>query len=97
MLNNLKIRSKLVLLVGALILFIVAVGAVGEQAFTTGRTALSTIFEDRVVPLRDLKLIADMYAVNVVDTAHKARAGSVSREDALQHIQEARTAITATT
>ena len=34
MLNNLKIRSKLVLLVGSLILFIVAVGAIGEQAFS---------------------------------------------------------------
>ena len=69
MLNHLKIRSKLILLVGPLVLFIVAVGYIAENAFRTGQSAMTTVFEDRVVPLRDLKVISDMYAVNVVDTA----------------------------
>ncbi len=87
MLNNLKIRSKLTLLVGSLILFIVTVGIIGEQAFSTGSTALSSIFADRVMPLRDLKVIGDMYNVDVVETAHKALSGALSREDALKNLQ----------
>lgn len=90
MLNHLKIRSKLLLLVGMLMLFIAALGLIAENAFRTGKAALSTMYEDRVVPLRDLKVIADMYAVNVVDTAHKVRDGAISREEALKNIQTAR-------
>ncbi len=93
MLNNLKIRAKLILLVGPLILFLAAAGGIADKAFRTGQTALSTVYEDRVVPLRDLKVIADMYAVNVVDTAHKTRSGALTRAAALKKIQQARTTI----
>ena len=93
MLNHLKIRSKLILLVGPLVLFIVAVGYIAENAFRTGQSAMTTVFEDRVVPLRDLKVISDMYAVNVVDTAHKARSGAMSRTAASANIQKARATI----
>lgn len=90
MLNHLKIRSKLILLVGPLIILTMVLGYIAEHAFLTGQTAMNTVYEDRVVPLRDLKVISDMYAVNVVDTAHKARAGSMTRHEAMINIQKAR-------
>ena len=90
MLSNLKIRSKLLLLVGPLILLIMGLGYIAEHAFVTGQSAMNTIYEDRVVPLRDLKVISDMYAVNVVDTAHKARSGEISFDQAIDNIRTAR-------
>jgi methyl-accepting chemotaxis protein len=33
---------------------------------------------ERVIPLRDLKAISDAYAVDIVDTSHKVRGGSLS-------------------
>ena len=93
MLNHLKIRSKLVLLVGPLIVLIATLGYIAENAFLTGQSAMNTVYEDRVVPLRDLKVISDMYAVNIVDTAHKARAGALTRDVAVTNIQKARSVI----
>ena len=36
-----------------------------------------TIVVDRVEPMTHLKTVADMYAVNIVDTAHKVRSGAL--------------------
>jgi methyl-accepting chemotaxis protein len=93
MLNHLKIRSKLLLLVGPLIILIAVLGYIAETAFLTGQSAMNTIYEDRVVPLRDLKIISDMYAVNIVDTAHKTRSGALGRDAAIANIQKARSEV----
>lgn len=42
---------------------------------------MGTIVVDRLVPAASLKKVGDLYAVNIVDTAHKVRSGAVSWED----------------
>ena len=54
---------------------------------------LETVYEDRVVPLRGLKIIADMYAVNVIDAVNKANAGRVDAQEALKLVDEANATI----
>jgi len=39
---------------------------------------IDTIYEDRVLPLQQLKLISDMYGIRMVDTAHKVLNGNIS-------------------
>eukprot|EP01030_Chromulinospumella_sphaerica_P006577 gene6577-6432_t len=51
--------------------------------------SLETVYLDRVVPLRDLKKIADLYAVNIVDATHKARNGNFTKTDSLSRIDQA--------
>lgn len=51
---------------------------------------LDTVYLDRVVPLRDLKVISDLYAVNIVDTTHKTRSGTMSFEEALSAVRHSR-------
>ncbi len=87
--NKMKVRTRLAILAATLIGFAVILGEIG--VFNTGKmvASLQTVYADRVVPLRDLKRVADLYAVNIVDTAHKARAGSVSREDAVRNVEAA--------
>ena len=40
---------------------------------------LNTVYQDRVVPLKQIKLVSDAYAINIVDTAHKVRDGAMAR------------------
>lgn len=87
MLKNLKIGPKLLILSALPILFMVINGLLALRGMEASTLGLRTVYLDRVVPLRDLKVIADMYAVNIVDTTHKARNGSLSYADALKNIE----------
>lgn len=93
MLKNLKIGHKLALLLLLLCSGIVFVGFLGLHGMKTGDDALDTMYADRVVPLRDLKVIADMYAVNMVDMIHKARNGNVTPAAAIEAIDTAKDTI----
>lgn len=59
----------------------IAVGFAGYTTADDANTGLRKVFYDRVNPLADLKAVADLYAVNIVDTAHKVRNGNISFED----------------
>ncbi|WAC44313.1 methyl-accepting chemotaxis protein [Pseudomonas sp. SL4(2022)] len=91
--KNWKIRTHLLLLSGCLLLGLLCVGGLGLHALQATVKGLQTVYLDRVVPLRDLKLIADLYAVNIVDATHKARSGELSSKAAQQLIGEAQTRI----
>lgn len=53
----------------------------------SSEASLSTVLNDRVLPLKDLKLVADSYAVLIVDTAHKARNGNVAVPTAVEAVE----------
>jgi methyl-accepting chemotaxis protein len=57
-------------------------------------SAMQTVLDDRVMPLRDLKMISDSYAVDIVDTSHKVRGGSYSFAQGLDKVQGSRKVIT---
>lgn len=84
-----KIRSHLLLLVAALLTGLLLVGLLGVYGLKTTVRGLETVYLDNVLPLHDLKVIADLYAVNIVDTTHKARSGALSPLSALQLIEQA--------
>lgn len=50
---------------------------------------LKTVYEDRVIPLEQLKTISDAYAVAVIDAVNKANAGIFTAEEASKSINEA--------
>ena len=82
------------ILMGVFFLFaLVLSGFVGWRGLSSTVQGLETVYLDRVVPLRDLKQIADLYAVNIVDTTHKARNGNHSTEQALKDVEAAEVAI----
>ncbi|WP_134677971.1 methyl-accepting chemotaxis protein [Ectopseudomonas khazarica] len=84
-----KIRTHLLLLAGVLLTALLAVGLLGLHGLKTTVGGLQTVYLDRVVPLRDLKQIADLYAVNIVDATQKARSGTLSGNAAQQMIEQA--------
>ena len=91
--KNWKIRTHLLLLSGCLLFGLICVGGLGLYGLQTTVKGLQTVYLDRVVPLRDLKLIADLYAVNIVDATHKAHSGELDAKAAQQLIEQAQVRI----
>lgn len=98
-LRGMKIRTKLLMLVGILSIVAIFVGAYGLYGINQTRLGLETVYNDRVIPLEQLKQVSDLYAVNIVDTSHKVLAktltweqGSANIEEALKHTDEVWTA-----
>ena len=91
--KHLSVNIRLFLLVGLLSLVSIIVGLMGLRGMSETVAGLRTVYEDRVVPLRDLKVIADLYAVNIVDTTHKVRNGNIDWPEARKNLQDARTGI----
>ena len=89
MLKNLNVAKRLMLLVAMLGLLSVAIGVNGLLNLADSVKSMQTVYDDRVVPLRDLKVIADMYAVNIVDTSHKVRNGNISWEEGRKNLADA--------
>jgi methyl-accepting chemotaxis protein len=85
----LSLKAKLLSALGALTLVLIAIAASGWLASRTANNGLETVYQERVKPLRDLKVVSDLYAVNVVDTAHKVRNGNLDWAVGLKAIDEA--------
>lgn len=91
--KNLSVNLRLFLLVALLSSVSVLVGLMGLRGMSESVAGLRTVYEDRVVPLRDLKVIADLYAVNIVDTTHKVRNGNIDWAEARKSFDQARKGI----
>ena len=76
-----QISTKL----GAVTLFLTLLlaGAIFSTylVLNTMSAKMGTIVVDRLVPAASLKQVGDLYAVNIVDTAHKVRSGALSWEE----------------
>lgn len=58
--NNLKISTRLIMLISILSVLLMAIGGIGLFGISKSNDALKTVYEDRTVPLVDLGLIIDM-------------------------------------
>lgn len=85
-----KIRKRILMLSLAMTFVALGVG-LGLQfgGIQTVSSGLETIYADRIVPLQQLKVIFDMYAVNIVDTAHRVLNGNISWTEGRTRIDEA--------
>ncbi|MDO9056031.1 MAG: MCP four helix bundle domain-containing protein, partial [Sulfuricurvum sp.] len=88
--NNLATRSKLTLMTAIALIALVIIGLVGILKLSEVNKGLETVYNDRVVPLNQLKAIADAYAVNIVDTTHKTRNGNIGFNDCSKSINDAK-------
>jgi len=88
-LNNLSVNLRLFTLVAFLSLLSILVGASGLIGMSSTLEGFQNVYNSRVVPLRDLKVIADMYAVNIVDTTHKLHNGNIGWEEGRKNLQDA--------
>ena len=89
MIERLSIKNRILALciLPIVALVVILVLSLGELKHTAA--GVDRIYLDRVVPLKDLKVIADDYAVLVVDAINKANAGLITAEDTVKIITSA--------
>jgi methyl-accepting chemotaxis protein/methyl-accepting chemotaxis protein-1 (serine sensor receptor) len=88
-LNQMKVSTRLSLLLVVLCALTLAIGSAGLMGMRRSNAGLDTVYQDRVVPLKQIKLVSDAYAVNIVDTAHKVRDGALTDQQGLDAIAKA--------
>lgn len=91
MLNNYSVRTRLAML--ALLPLVVFTLSSFFSINTMGQlvSGIDSLYNDRVVPLKQIKTVSDNYAVNIVDLLHKYRAGTITKPAFLSAIDEAKT------
>ncbi|MEB3827076.1 HAMP domain-containing methyl-accepting chemotaxis protein [Phormidium sp. CCY1219] len=88
--NIKKLHTKLYLgffVIPALIL--VGISAYSIYSFLRIDRQVGTIYDDRVIPLRQLDLIADNYAIEIVDAVNKANANLITLNQAIAQVDTA--------
>jgi methyl-accepting chemotaxis protein len=89
MLNQLKVRSRLILLSMIPLCFLVLLAVMSLKDMRVLARGVDSLYQDRVIPLQQLKSVSDAYAVTIVDTLHKYRAGLLSNRQASADIASA--------
>ncbi|HEU0013415.1 MAG TPA: methyl-accepting chemotaxis protein [Longimicrobium sp.] len=95
-LPSLTIKGRLTLLVATLSTLLALSGILGVLGTRRTARAMDDLYTSRIVPLRQLKLVADLYAVDIVDAAHKARNGNFTLPEALARVTAAAARIDST-
>lgn len=90
MLKQFSVRSRMAALtIIPILVFIITilVSLSNMKALTSG---IDNLHNDRVIPLKQIKVVSDNYAVNVVDLLHKYRAGLIESSSTLQQVAAAK-------
>lgn len=85
---NLQIKQKMTLGLLVPLILLISICFLAVNMMGKIETGVTSIYNDRVVPLEDLKIIGDDYAVSVIDAINKANAGMFSAAEASRAMTE---------
>ncbi|QBC32263.1 methyl-accepting chemotaxis protein [Pandoraea sp. XY-2] len=88
--NNFSIKTRLVLLVTALLALFLLVASQSVLRLHNANASIEILYNDRVLPLGELKVVSDGYTRNIAGAARKVRDGTLPATDAIKVIDEAR-------
>jgi len=88
-----KLNQKLYLGFGIPLITLCLVGFYAIYAFDRINDRIETIYDDRVIPLSQLKRVSDAYAIHMIDAVNKANANQISLTQALVSVEQAQTEI----
>lgn len=88
MLNQMSVKIRLLLLVCVPLLVLITISLISVREMGYLSDGATSIYEDRVVPLKQIKQVADAYAVTSVDLLHKYRGELTGASDAVQQLQQ---------
>ncbi|MEB3230524.1 MAG: methyl-accepting chemotaxis protein [Leptolyngbyaceae bacterium] len=84
-----KLSTKIYMGYAVPALILAGLGGYALMSFRTLDAQVTTIYDDRVIPLQQLKIISDQYAVNVIDAVNKTDHGLLTPDAALGMIEAA--------
>ena len=90
MLRKLSIRSRLTALVMVPLIALVLVLATLLSQMATIEQGIRSLYQDRIVPLKQIKATSDSYGIAIVDLFHKYRGDQHSRQQLLSAVSSAR-------
>ncbi|NDV24952.1 methyl-accepting chemotaxis protein [Desulfovibrio sp. JC022] len=86
LLNKINVSMRIGLLATILLLMMIISAIMGLKLTHNADLGLKTVYLDRVVPLKQLKIISDEYAINIVDTSHKVRSTVLSWNQGIENL-----------
>jgi len=89
------ILKRLLMIPALLLTLMLVIGIAGFFGMRSLVADTRSLYEDRVVALRDLKQVSDAYAVYVVDASHKVQTGIFTPQEGLESIALAKTTVQA--
>ncbi|MBU1392358.1 MAG: methyl-accepting chemotaxis protein [Gammaproteobacteria bacterium] len=92
--NGLQIKQKMFIGILVPLAMLLTIGFLAINMMGNIESGVERIYNDRVVPLDDLKVIADKYAVDVIDAVNKANAGGFTASQAAEALDSAKSTIT---
>lgn len=91
--NGLQIKQKMFIGILVPLSMLLVIGFIAINMMGKIESGVERIYNDRVVPLDDLKVIADKYAVDVIDAVNKANAGGLSASQTIDALESARSMV----
>lgn len=88
--GSLAVRTLLYAAIALQICLALFLGLLGVKGMYSTLNGLDAMYNHRVIPLRDLKVISDEYAVSVVNATQKVRDGTLTPEDGAAAMENAR-------
>lgn len=88
-LKNLSVRTRLIMLVFLPCLAFLLLAITSLMLSSSLVAGIQSINNDRVVPLKQIKVVSDNYAVSIVDNLHKYNANLMSKSELLKAIKDA--------
>lgn len=89
MLNQFTVKSRLIGLAAIPLLILILMSVVSLYDMKLLSQGVDSLYQDRVKPLQQIKIVSDAYAVTIVDTLHKHRAGLLDAMQANQQLDQA--------
>ncbi|WP_404343790.1 methyl-accepting chemotaxis protein [Pseudoalteromonas mariniglutinosa] len=89
MLNNYTVRTRLAVMALLPLVVFVLTSIFSISTMSGMIKGIDSLYLDRIVPLKQIKLVSDNYAVNIVDLFHKYKAGVITKSELLQAVSEA--------
>jgi methyl-accepting chemotaxis protein len=86
MIRKISVKNRIIILCVVPIIALIVMLTLALTELKHTAEGVDRIYLDRVIPLQDLKIISDDYAVLVIEAINKANAGLISAEDTAQII-----------
>ena len=87
--RRINLKQRILFIFIAMAVTTLLVGYFGMTGILKSNEKLSSVYKNNVIPLKQLKIIADMYAVNIVDTSHKVRNGNLTWAQGETNVEDA--------
>lgn len=87
--SSITLKARIIAIFCTVAITTIAIGYNGLSTADYSNQRLASVYQDRVIPLQQLKTVADMYAVNIVDASHKVRNGNFTWEQGSASVESA--------